>query len=61
MLGRAKTSTDVEMIIELYEKDKATLTAMLINIRELLISNKEDDKAAVSKIKEYLKDQGISM
>lgn len=59
MLDRAKTSTDVEMIIELYEKDKATLTAMLVNIREIILSNPGDDQVALQKLKEYLKGQGI--
>ncbi|AEG61473.1 hypothetical protein [Desulforamulus ruminis] len=59
MLNRAKTSTDVEIIVDLYEKDKATLTAMLVNIREIILVNRDDDKATVSKIKDYLQGQGL--
>ncbi|MDO7789020.1 peptidase [Desulforamulus aquiferis] len=59
MLGRPKTSADVEMIIELYEKDKATLTAMLVNIREIILSNQGEDQVTLEKIRAYLKGQGI--
>jgi len=61
VLSRPKTSEDVEMIIELYEKDKAALTAMLVNIREIILLNQPDDKVIVAKIKEYLKGQGIAI
>lgn len=59
MLNRAKTSTDVEVIVDLYEKDKATLTAMLVNIREIILLNQNDEKTVVAKIKEYLQGQGM--
>ncbi|SHE57306.1 peptidase [Desulforamulus putei] len=59
MLSRPKTSADVELIIDLYERDKAALTAMLVNIREIILMNQPDDRAIVEKIKEYLKEQGI--
>ncbi|PHJ39339.1 peptidase [Desulforamulus profundi] len=61
MLSRAKTSGDVEMIIDLYERDKAALTAMLVNIREIILMNQPDDRAIVEKIKEYLKGQGVEI
>ncbi|MEW6697193.1 MAG: peptidase [Bacillota bacterium] len=59
MLSRAKTSADVELIIDLYERDKAVLTAMIVNIREIIVMNQPDDKTTVEKIKQYLKGQGI--
>ncbi|GAB6158942.1 hypothetical protein JCM39194_21420 [Desulfotomaculum varum] len=59
MLSRPKTSADVELIIDLYERDKAALTAMLVNIREIILLNQPDDKAIVNKIKEYLTGQGM--
>ncbi|MCL6560726.1 MAG: peptidase [Firmicutes bacterium] len=59
MLNRPKTSADVELIIDLYERDKAALTAMLVNIREIILINQPDDKAVVDKIKEYLTGQGM--
>ncbi|WP_003541862.1 hypothetical protein [Desulfotomaculum nigrificans] len=61
MINRQKTSADVELIVELYEKDKATLTAMLINIREIIIVNQPDNNSIVAKIKQYLKDQGVNI
>lgn len=61
MLNRPKTSDDVELIIDLYERDKSLLTAMLVNIREIIISNQKDDKIAVEKIKAYLEEQGIKL
>ncbi|MEW6064243.1 MAG: peptidase [Bacillota bacterium] len=49
------------MIIDLYERDKAALTAMLVNIREIILMNQPDDRAIVEKIKEYLKGQGVEI
>ncbi|MEG6522273.1 peptidase [Desulfotomaculum sp. 1211_IL3151] len=59
MLPRSKTSEDVELIVDLYERDKAALTAILVNIREIILLNQADDHSTVVKLKEYLKQQGI--
>lgn len=61
MLRRSKTSEDVELIVDLYERDKAALTAMLINVREIILLNQPDDHSTVVKIKEYLNQQGIKV
>lgn len=61
MLNRPKTSDDVELIIDLYERDKSLLTAMLVNIREIIQVNQKDDKVTVEKIKAYLEEQGIKI
>ena len=61
MLSRPKTSDDVELIVDLYERDKSLLTAMLVNIREIILSNQSDDKATVEKIKAYLEEQDIRL
>lgn len=61
MLDRRKTSDDVELIIDLYERDKSVLTAMLVNIREIILLNQPNDKLVVEKMKEYLSHQGINL
>ncbi|WP_041274430.1 hypothetical protein [Desulforamulus reducens] len=61
MLNRTKTSTDVELIVDLYERDKAALTAILVNIREIILLNQTDEHTMVTKIKEYLNQQGIQV
>ncbi|AQS58364.1 peptidase [Desulforamulus ferrireducens] len=61
MLNRTKTSADVELIIDLYEREKASLTAMIVNIREILLLHQDDAQATVEKIKAYLKEQGVEV
>ncbi len=61
MLNRTKTSADVELIIDLYEREKASLTAMIVNIREIILHNQTDEQVTVEKIKAYLKEQGIDV
>ena len=61
MLNRTKTSADVELIIDLYEREKASLTAMIVNIREIILHNQADEQATVEKVKAYLKEQGIDV
>lgn len=61
MLNRTKTSADVELIIDLYEREKASLTAIIVNIREIILHHQKDEQATVEKIKAYLKEQGIEV
>ncbi|SHK09023.1 peptidase [Desulforamulus aeronauticus] len=61
MLNRTKTSADVELIIDLYEREKASLTAIIVNIREIILHNQTDEQATVEKIKRYLNEQGIEV
>lgn len=48
-----KTSDEVELIIDLYEREKVNLISMIMDIRQILKEEPENEKAG-DKIRKYV-------